>query len=261
MEPQVPPQPLDAVAPDTLIAYHIHEQPAMRIVPAPTSRGWMNETNQRFANRCLPLLLANQAGWVLLNTHRLRVTWNGGNRNEDLRLEYRSGGPPYPAASHFGHGILTWHIPYLFRTPPGYNLLVRGPTNWPKDGIAPLDGLVETDWAVATFTMNWQLTRPYHPVDFEVDEPICMVMPQRRGDMENFQPHILPLATDPDLQAHYTRWAAGRAEFNASLLANQTEAVRQGWQKDYFQGHAPDGPQAPEHQTKLKLHPFSEDNT
>jgi hypothetical protein len=37
------------------------------------------------------------------------------------------------AISHFGSGILTWNVPYLFRTPPGYNLLVRGPANWPKD--------------------------------------------------------------------------------------------------------------------------------
>ena len=50
-------------------------------------------------------------------------------------------------ASHFGDGILTWHLPILFRTPPGYNLLVRGPANYPKDAVSPLEGIVETDWA------------------------------------------------------------------------------------------------------------------
>jgi hypothetical protein len=89
----------------------------------------MDATGQRFAYRCLPLLMANQAGWLLLNSHGLRATWDGGDGTQALRLEYVSGEPPYPATSHFGHGILTWHVPYLFRTPPGYNLLARGPAN------------------------------------------------------------------------------------------------------------------------------------
>ncbi len=69
----------------------------------------------------------------------------------------------YPATSMFGHGILTFHIPFLVRTHPGYNLLVRGPANMPRDGVSPLEGIVETDWAVATFTMSWQLTLSGHP--------------------------------------------------------------------------------------------------
>ena len=36
--------------------------------------------------------------------------------------------------------------------------MVRGPTNSPKDGIAALDGIIETDWAHSTFTMNWRFT-------------------------------------------------------------------------------------------------------
>jgi len=34
-----------------------------------------------------------------------------------------------------------------------------GPPNWPKDGVYPLSGLVETDWLPFPFTMNWQMTR------------------------------------------------------------------------------------------------------
>ena len=49
-----------------------------------------------------------------------------------------SPGESHLAESLFGHGILTWTLPYLFRTPPGYNLLARGPANWPKDGSAHL---------------------------------------------------------------------------------------------------------------------------
>jgi hypothetical protein len=242
----------------TIIAYRVGDDSGLRLVPAPASRDWMNDTIARFANRCLPLLVANQAGWVLLNQHRLRVTWNGGDSVNDLRIDYPRGGPAAPALSHFGHGILTWHIPYLFRTPPGYNLWARGPANWPKDGIYPLEGIVETDWAVATFTMNWKMTRPYHPVVFEVDEPICMLVPLRRNEVEDWQPVIQPIETAPELQAHYEHWSRSRSQFNTDLRTPGSEAVQRGWQKDYFQGHSPDGMTAPEHQTKLYVPPFSE---
>jgi hypothetical protein len=143
----------------------------------------MNATDEHFANRCLPMLIANQAGWFVLNPRALRVTWTGGNSRDSLRIESVGGGLPPPAVSHFGHGILTWNLPYLFRTPPGYSLLVRGPANWPKDGIYPLEGIV-AGWSEATFTMNWKVTRPDHSITFEEDEPICMVVPFRVGELE-----------------------------------------------------------------------------
>jgi hypothetical protein len=40
------------------------------------------------------------------------------------------------AVSHFGHGILTFHLPCLFRTEPGSSLMVQRPINHPRDGIA-----------------------------------------------------------------------------------------------------------------------------
>lgn len=173
-----------------LIAYAIHPQLALRIVLAPATREWIDETDQQFARRCLPVLIANQADWFILNSHALRVTWNGSNDQEGLTLEWLSGSPPYPAISHFGHGILTFTIPYLFRTSPGFNLLARGPANWPKDGVSPLEGLVETDWSVATFTMNWFMTAVDHPVEFEAGEPICMLVPQQVSVLETIQPEV-----------------------------------------------------------------------
>jgi hypothetical protein len=50
------------------------------------------------------------------------------------------------ALSHFAHGILTFQLNYLFRTEPGWNMFATGPTNNPKDGIAPLSGVIEIDW-------------------------------------------------------------------------------------------------------------------
>jgi hypothetical protein len=172
------------------VAYVINAALAMRLARAEGARAWMESTDARFANRCLPMLIANQAGWMLLSEHAFTVTWDGGGGLDSVTIEPRSGPKPYPAASHFGHGILTFSLPFLFKTSPGYNLLVRGPPNLPKDGIAPLEGLVETDWSPATFTVNWQLTRPDVPVTFEVGEPIAMLVPQARGELERFRPLV-----------------------------------------------------------------------
>ena len=58
------------------------------------------------------------------------------------------------------NGILTFDVAYIFRTPPGYHLLVSGPINTFKDGVAPMTAVVETDWLPYTFTFNYQFTRP-----------------------------------------------------------------------------------------------------
>ncbi|HEX6290597.1 MAG TPA: DUF6065 family protein [Herpetosiphonaceae bacterium] len=242
----------------TLMAYRLTPTDSMRLAPATAARAWMDNTADRFAHRCLPLRIANQHGWVILNSHAVRVTWTGDDHISGVRVEYLSGAAPYPIASHFGHGILTWHIPYMFRTPPGYNLLVRGPANSPKDGIYPLEGMVETDWAVATFTMNWKLTRPNHAVTFDVDEPMCMIVPQRRGELEAFRPEIHDIASAPAIHAGYRQWLGSREQFLAGLKLPTVRSAKDAWQKHYFQGTSPGGDHAPEHQVKLQLHPFDD---
>jgi hypothetical protein len=240
----------------TLTAYRVSHKPEMPLVPATHARDWIAQTSEGFARRCLPLMIANQAGWMILNSHSLVAVWNGSKDAAGLAVHHRGGSPPYPAVSHFGHGILSWHIPYLFHTPPGYNLLVRGPANWPRDGVSPLEGLVETDWTPATFTMNWQLTRPDFPVLFRAGEPICMIVPQRRGELEAFHPQTFDIHTVPEIAAANREWRAGRMRFLAELPVPGSDAHRAKWQKDYFRGRTLDGSPAPEHQTKLKLRLF-----
>jgi hypothetical protein len=144
----------------------------------------------------------------------------------------------------------------MFRTPAGFNLIARGPTNWPKDGAHALDGIVETDWAVATFTMNWKITALNRPVLFDEGEPFCMVVPQRRGELEGFQPQIREIADDPEVADAYAKWVESRNRFLRSLNTAEEEALKQQWEKHYFRGTAPDGTKAPVHQTKLHLREF-----
>ncbi len=56
---------------------HVASHVELPIVPAVPKRGWMDETGGGFANRCLPLLMANQWGWFILNNRAIRVARNG----------------------------------------------------------------------------------------------------------------------------------------------------------------------------------------
>jgi hypothetical protein len=129
----------------------------------------------------------------------------------------------------------------------------------PKDGASALEGLVETDWATSTFTMNWKLTRPGEVV-FEQDEPFCMIVPHRRHDLERFDPAVSPLSEDPGLEAGWDAFDRGRREIlMQKFFAEHTEAYaesREAWEGDYFRGRTADGRPAPEHKTKRRLRPF-----
>lgn len=240
-----------------LTAYHLYDgAPSMQIVPAPRQREWMDATPQKFAYRCLPMLLASQAGWLVLNSHAIRVTWNGGVDKSAIRIEYKDGAGPGMATSHFGSGILTFSMPYIFRSSPGYNLLVRGPANLPKDGISPLEGLVETDWTSSSFTMNWKITRKNEPIIFDVGEPIAQLVPQKRGELESFQTHMHSINDEPEILEAYTAWSQGRSAFLNDLKVPGSEACKREWQKDYFQAKG-----VPEHQTKLKLAAFTQEES
>jgi LPS sulfotransferase NodH len=239
-----------------LIAYPLVPDPPP-LVKAARERGWMEATSVKFAYRCLPMVIANQSGWFIPNPQKIVVTWNGGPDTGAMKID-RLGPGKTCAVSLFGHGILTFTIGYLFRTPPGYNLHVRGPVNSPKDGIVALEGIVESDWTEATFTMNWKVTRPNHPLVFEKDEPIAMISPLRRGEVEQFRPELRNLSENPELAALHAEWARSRARHNADLKVPDSQARKEGWQRHYFRGESITQQPAREHQTKLVLGDFSD---
>lgn len=239
-----------------LVCYPVTNEPPT-IRPAEVTRGWMDETPQKFAYRCLPLNIANAQGWEILSPVDCSAYWTGAPGPEGVVV--LSGDPRYLLPTgHFGHGVLTFPIPALFRTEPGYDLHVGGPVNAPRDGIAPLTAIVETDWSPYTFTMNWRFTRPAHVVSFRKGEPICHFFPVARATAEALRPEFRDLDSDPELAARYRTWTESRRQFNADLHAQEGAAVAQGWQRSYFHGLSPDGQPAPEHRTRVRLCPFSQ---
>lgn len=225
-----------------------------RLVPAPATRAWM-DGGSRHAYRCLPLSVANVYGWTLLSPASFSVHWNGGPDTSDIQFQSHDGFAQLGRylQSNFAAGIVTFHTGYIFRTEPGWDLLVTGPMNHPKDGASPLSGVVETDWLPYTFTMNWQMTRP-GVVRFEKDEPFCQLLPVAKHALEETQPEILDLESNPELTQDYRTWREERDWFRVSSRAGNPEAVREAWQKFYFHGELPSGKRwTDDHTRKLRL--------
>lgn len=237
-----------------LVCYPTSESPP-EVVPASFERNWMDQTGEGFAYRCLPLNIANAHGWLILNPTPFVASWRGGVKLDAVTIRAAEGSFPI-AMSHFGSGVLTFGINALFRTDPGYDLMVTGPFNQPKDAIQPLSGVVETDWAPFSFTMNWKFTRKDTPVAFERDEPFCMIFPLRRGLVEEVVPEFHTLDSDPRVSEAYRRWAESRSQFNKGLRQPNSPERTQKWQKDYFRGDARFGEAPRDHRTKLKVRDF-----
>jgi hypothetical protein len=238
----------------TITAFEVVEHP-MPMRTAERARDWIEGLPDRFAYRCLPLALVNQVGWEILNPVAFTAKWNGRDGLNAISIKYH-GEPTDLVGSHFGHGVLTFSPGYLFRTSKSHNIWVKGPANRPKDGIVPLEGLVETDWAPYTFTMNWQFTRKRHKVTFEKDEPICTVVPYPRHYIAKFQPDQQVINENPKLYKQFVDWREDRLAFNESLQEQGSDAEQDGWQRNYMKGQDQHGNVFAGHETKIRVKPF-----
>lgn len=230
-----------------------------RIRAADSRRGWMDDAPESFAYRCLPLNIANAHGWEILSPCGFEAVWDGGAGAESVTITLDPDTAPEDApVTLFGLGTVTFHIAGLFRTPPGWNLWVGGPANRAKDGIAPLGGIIETDWSPYSFTMNWRFTRPHHPVRFEENEPICQIFPVDRNLIETIDPVFRPIDEAPELKQQFEAWSRSRDAFHVRMKEHPPEKPADKWQKLYYRGVDPDGcPGAPDHRAKLNIREFA----
>jgi hypothetical protein len=234
-----------------LDAFPVSNTANWTLEPCKGSRDWMDASIMKFAYRCLPLVMANQAGWLVTCPVNFSMVWNGGQDRTGLSLHFPQGEGANAGQirSHFGMGIVTFSMPWLFRTSPGYGIWARGPANMPRDGIAPLDGIVETDWAPYTFTMNWKVTRPNFVIEFKKGDPVALIVPFPLNYLEEVEPRERPIESDATLAADYDAFNRGRSAALAKL-ATTSEAV---WSMDYMKGHRPDGTTVTEHRKAFKL--------
>jgi len=239
-------------------AYEVRPTDDWAIERASARREWMDHAPKGAANRCLPLVIANQAGWVITCPVSFKATWDGSDSNmSGLKLEFQEKAELYgrQILSLFGMGIISFSLPWLFRTSEGVGMIVRGPTNSMKDHCAPLDGFVETDWAPYTFTMNWKITKRKTPVYFRKGEPVCLLQPYPIGMLEETEARAAPISSDPELHRTALAWNERRNE----EIQSNTGREKSVFSLDYVKGKTPGGGAAPEHRTKLRLAAFERD--
>jgi len=219
-----------------LLCYKLVPNPPA-MVPASPTRDWMDASPDRFAYRCLPLNIANGYGWEILSPASFEIAWNGQPEKEAIQIRALDNFAhiEHLVLSHFSMGVVTFHVGYMFRTPPGWDLLATAPMNRPKHGIYALSGIIETDWLPFPFTMNWKMTAP-GIVRFEKGEPFCTIIPIHHDMLESYQPEMRVMDAEPELKAEFDAWMKSRTDFLANLGKHDPETIKQAWQKYYFQG-------------------------
>jgi Family of unknown function (DUF6065) len=239
-------------------AIKYRKYPEIDIIPSSSHRNWMLNTPQSFANRCLPLHIANEAGWVLLCDRNIELSWNGLLSEEGLVVNYPDGDIPdkddEPVFGNFGRGIVSWRIPYVFKCSDGFDLLIRGPVNSPKHGISPLEGMIEASWLPVPISMNWQLTQPGTVVQFKKGEPFCMVVPYRTSELTSFESSIVDIYEYPEmLNALGVHISKRRKTMEEDLARNDGEVT---WERNYVRGEFPDWSSSQKPDRRLGLQKF-----
>jgi hypothetical protein len=193
------------------------------------------------------MALAESYGWDVRFHERLTMAWYGGESPGDLSIEGNARAMEF-AMSRFGHGIATFALPFVFRTPPGWDLWVRGPVNRPRDGVAPLEGFVETDWSIAPISVNWQFTRARHIIVHEPGDVIARLIPFPRSDLEAFDPIVMPIGGDKGLARRFAAWNEQRRKHSTLGQAGGGEYSRGAFDAE--------DTRATQHRTRVRLRRF-----
>ena len=220
-----------------------------QITPASSKRDWM-DVQGNFPYKCLPLKIGNQLGWNVLCPLDFAATWNGEiNHVNSFKLEFFGENKDQAdlyiknktISSHFGNGILTFSLPYIFKTPKGIGIFVRGPTNYVKHNITYLDAFIETDWLDFSFTYNIKFQQPNTKVEFKKDEPLFTFYPLELSSIEDIQFTYQDIKKDKKLHENFIKYSQLRNDFNKKINNNESkdpnfikEFGSSPWMKDYY---------------------------
>jgi tetratricopeptide (TPR) repeat protein len=154
-------------------------------VKAGQQRNWFDP----YFYHCLPLVVGNQYGFLMLTTYDFVCRWDGRNGIEgvDIHILEPIIHPNYVTLeSHFGSGILTIQSRYVFRTPKNVNLIVKEPPNYPIHGFSWMNAVVETDNLRRDFTFNIKITQPHLDIYVPKNTPIGCLLPYPRYFLDGY---------------------------------------------------------------------------
>jgi hypothetical protein len=194
---------------------NIEEQCKKYIIPSSSKRDWMDDKAQHYAYYCTPLVTANQAGYTILYQNETEVFWDGGGKTSSVKIIHKIQNEYFShCLSHFTAGIVTFTFPVIFKTPPGWGLLVSGYPNNPINGLQPLEAIVETNWSPFTFTMNFKITETNKLIRIKENTPICRILPYPLNLNEKTNMKFSSIKNNKELNDQYSAWVNSRLTFN-----------------------------------------------
>jgi hypothetical protein len=239
------------------------EDAAKLIRPARPTRDWMDRTPEKYVYRCTPLSAANTMGWEILNPVNCEFRWTGLTPQQQIFV-YRDRELRFGPKSHFGSGIVTWELPFLFKTPPDYGMVVTGPANHDRDHIVPLDGFIRSDWLPFPFTMNWRITTPDLTIRFEEGEPIARIFPFPLALLDETRMELHDLSEDPEFERQFLDWGKKRqqnyqqrGQAAATTPPGENPNLNTLWNRQYAKGKGADQA-AMDHQTVFRCQPVED---
>ncbi len=122
-------------------------------------------------------------GFDLLCPQAFEATWNGGPNAEDVGIHCTADASQGFVRSG-GEGRLTFHPGSQFKTESDQVLWARGPIHSIKDGLVPLETMIDASVLPCTLTLSWRFTRPGRSVRFEAGEPFCTVLPYPKSGLQ-----------------------------------------------------------------------------
>jgi tetratricopeptide (TPR) repeat protein len=194
LKPNGPPMTTPEIIPDNLVVPdntillvpdHTAFVDPPHFVKATQHRSWFSP----YFYHCLPLVMGNQLGFLMLATYDFVIRWNGSDGVDGVDIHYLepTSHPSFlTVESHFGHGILTVQSRYVFRTPKGVNLMVKEPPNYPVDGLSWMNAIVETDNLRRDFTFNIKVTRPHLDIYIPRGTPLGCLLPYPRYFLDGY---------------------------------------------------------------------------
>jgi len=183
-----------------ITAYPLYDH-AVTLQPATDKRLWIKNNETRAID--LALNSAHCQGWELLCPVAFEATWNGGPTATDIEIRLAEDRPTRLAfvQSNLGNGLLTFYPGYQFKTESEAVLWMRGPINAPKDGLYPLESLVDTSLLPCTSAIDWQFTRPHQTIRFAAGEPFATLLLYPKTGLATKT--VVPTATPTD---HADQW-------------------------------------------------------
>jgi hypothetical protein len=225
------------------------------IEKADYKREWMDKYDHSFAYRCLPLKIANESGWLVKSPIDFDLEYtNDTDFKTSVKIDIDEKNSMYRnyIQSHFGRGVVTFSLPYIFRTEKPLCVWVRGYPNYFKENVSFLEGIIETYWLHSTFTYNIRLIEKNKIVSFKKGEPLFFITCINIQQLNNSSIVYDLIDNNIELKNAYNNWNISRANFNKSLRSPDD------WQKDYFKGIKQDNTIDSDHLTKIRTNIINE---